>query len=79
MPIITRYNGEIKPKAARASALMPETQKLSIRLFKNIKSSENIVGNANLLMALRGFPLIDSILSLACITNSIWKKIFKDF
>ena len=58
---------------------MPETQKLSIRLFKNIKSSENIVGNANLLMALRGFPLIDSILSLACITNSIWKKIFKDY
>ena len=69
-PIITRYNGEMKPNAAKALELMPETQKLSMRLFKNIKSSEKIVGKASLLMALRGFPVIDSILSLACIDNT---------
>ena len=59
-PIITRYNGEINPSAAKASAFNPETQKLSMRLFKNIRSIENIVGKANLLMAFLGFPVIKS-------------------
>ena len=66
-PMMTRYKGDIKPSAARASALIPETQKLSIKLFKNIKSIEKIVGKANRLIAFRGLPLIDSILSFACI------------
>jgi hypothetical protein len=68
-PIITRYNGEMNPRAARALELIPETQKLSMRLFKNIRSRENIVGKASLLMALRGLPVIDSIFSLALIDN----------
>jgi len=62
-PIITRYNGEMNPSAARASALMPETQKLSIKLFKNIKSIEIIVGMAKAFMAFRGFPVIKLMLS----------------
>jgi hypothetical protein len=56
----------MNPNAARASALIPATQKLSMRLFKNIRSIERIVGMASLLMAALGFPVIDSMLSLVC-------------
>ena len=70
-PMMTSYSGVMKPRAARAFALMPETQKLSIRLFKNIRSIEKIVGNASLLMAFLGFPIITSILSLVCILKKV--------
>ena len=60
-PIMTKYSGEINPSAASAFSLIPETQKLSIRLFKNIKSIENIVGKASLFIAFLGFPVIESI------------------
>jgi hypothetical protein len=63
-PIMTRYNGKMNPEAARASALIPETQKPSIRLLRNIKNIERMVGKASLLMAFRGFPIIESILEL---------------
>lgn len=33
-PVITRYKGEMKPSAAKASELMPATQKLSIDYSK---------------------------------------------
>ena len=68
-PMITRYRGEMKPNAANASALMPATQKLSMRLFKNIKSIENIVGKANLLMAFFGEPVMESIFSFAILNR----------
>jgi hypothetical protein len=67
IPIMTIYRGVINPNAARASVFIPETQKLSIILFKNIKSIEKIVGKANLLIAFLGFPIIVSILELLSI------------
>jgi len=67
----------MKPNAASASALMPATQKLSIKLFKNIKSIDKIVGMANLLMAFLGFPTIESRLLLACIKDIMKNKLFK--
>ena len=72
-PMMTRYNGVMKPKAASASALMPETQKLSIKLFRNIRNIERIVGKASLFMAFLGLPVIDSMLSLVCIDNIFQK------
>ena len=78
-PMITKYKGEIKPSAARASELMPATQKLSIRLFKNIKSIEKIVGKANLLIAFLGLPIIDSMFSVFGIANMFSRIILNNF
>lgn len=76
IPMITKYNGDMNPKAASASVLIPETQKLSIRLFKNIKSIDRIVGIANLFIAFFGSPVIDSIFSLVCIIVLFEKCVF---
>ena len=62
-PIMPMYNGVIKPNAASASAFKPDIQKISMILFKNINSIENIVGKANLLIAFLGLSLLNLYLS----------------
>ena len=79
MPIKTKYNGDINPNAANASILIPETQKLSIKLFKNIKSNEKIVGMANLFIAFFGSPVIVSIFSFISIIDIIYYSYLLNF